>query len=353
MTTKLTKKLNTFLNPLSVDTWTPEGFNVLPHRYKAQNDVLFHAAALIATYGAAGYGVRKLQSIFGDTSDRDKIDKTIKEHARAQTPTLNPDPDINDDEELHFNDNPLIQKKAKDSGAFARPKDKYTDPLADEGDNAYMGAIRAGGLFIPALAAYTAYMYGHKKADDSEDKDKLKDNEKVITKLENIYQKANMQRMLSAKGYSPDEIKETEADMLKTAGDKAWLKELGKKDPSVRQSGDTDGTVMRWLRPASMIAMLGLGTLSYGSYKIGSHYLEEQDPERRKAKKIKQELYKRLASKQPTQLVADFDPKLKAILDKPSKKGPMARIPTAVTPEIESVPQEQAEDNLTELLNTA
>lgn len=351
MATKTTEKLNTFFNPLTTRTWAPEWFTPFGDENYRENKILFHAAALLATYGALGYGARKLQGLYGDDTEKQRIDKAIKSHIESQEPILNPDSDITDDEEIYLKNSPMIKpiEKKADGPKVIKSKPMFKDNTTEREDSmdGVRSAVAMGGLFIPALAAYTAYMYGNKKADEIEDKKELSKQEAVVKKLENIYQKANMERLLSAKGYTPEEIKSEEKNLInKTAGSTETDERLGEL------TGKADSTFMSYLRPAGMLLMLGLGGLAYGSYKIGQHYLEGQDPERKKRQAIKKALEQRLMYKQPTKLIGDFGPKLKSILDKPAKKTEVPRTVNKQEPVLESAPEEETNKNLTDLLNT-
>ena len=333
------KVLNTFVNPLTTATWTPDWFKPLSSKYPEQNAVLFHAAALLATYGALGYGVRAAKSLMPDNEYRQKIQKAIKSNVDADTPLLNPDPDINDDESLPG----IYEKTAGDNTV-----DVTRDVVEAVGDM-YPTALNMGGLFIPALAAYTAYMYGHKKGDEYFDNQALERNEKIINKLENIYEKANMQRLLAAKGKTPAEITELETSMTpiyKTAASETA--ELASSTlPNMTPDISSSDPIVKGAKLIGMLGILGLGGVSYASYKLAQEYLDDQDPEKRKAKAIKKALERELASRKPTALVPDFDPRLGKILNAPADRKKLK-----ASPIVDELPA-MGPGSLADLLNTA
>lgn len=339
---KPAKILNTLLNPVTTETWTPEWFTPLGKDMHKGNAALFHAAAMLATYGTLGYGTRVAQEMMGDRRAKEKVQRAIKSHTQAGTSLMNPDPDITDKEGLDLTQNPYLQKKAN-------------------GFNPTKIAINASGLFLPALAAYTAFLYGNKKADQKFDEDQRLRTEGTINKLENVYQKANFERMLESKGLSPEEVQAKAAELMK-AGEQQPAAEAAKKPEAGSLSDVMDKTagISDYIReqlnintpksegvfdPIWALAVLGLGGVGYGSYKIAKNYLEDQDPEMRRAKMIKKELERHFSSKKPTEIIPDFDPRISDILNRaaPAKEEKPAG------PVIDSVPES---DSLVNTLNT-
>jgi len=344
------KIINTFLNPLGGgNTWTPKWFTPLGDSNPGANATLFHAAAILATYGGLGYGSRIVQEMYRDKGAENKIKRAIKSNVDSSDSLFNPDPDVMDEEDLDTSKNPFLQKNA---GWFGAPT---TAP----------GLVKASSMFLPALAAYTAYMYGNKKADESYDEDARVRNERTIKKLENLYQKANYERLLSSKGLTPKEVGDQSAQLMnlgkeKPAADKAKKKPAGSLGTALeKQAGwPTTDNIREYLNiptdsdssafdPLWALAVLGLGGIGYGSYKVSKNYLEDQDPEMRRAKMIKKELERHFENKKPTEIIPDLDPRVSAILNRTTDKKEKPKGP--VTPTLDSVPPS---DSMVDLLNT-
>ena len=317
--------INTLVNPITLDTYTPSWFTPLGRQNHGANSALFHAAALLATYGTAGYGTRFVQEAFKSKDADKQIEKAIKSSVEANTALMNPDPNISDVEGVKASDNPFIAKKASEKEAMW-PFDGPTIPVS---------VLNASGYLIPALTAYTAYMYGNTTADKQLDDAEKARMEKDIKKLENIYQKANMERLLLAKGMTPDEIKAKTKELAypakpasaqaqaakKTPGDMSDVmdKEAGWEDTLkriVRLPSDEDRKAPGTFNAMMALAVLGLGSMGYGSYKVTKDFLANRDPAMRRARMIKKELERHFTTKKPTEIVSDFDPRLSDILNK-------------------------------------
>lgn len=302
--------LNTLFNPLTEDTVTPSWFHPLSDvDYRRFNDSLFHAITLLATYGSLGYGYRTLRELTKTDKNKKKLNNLLQSRFRAEKPLFSPDPDVHDVETIKPAASPFLLKKADetvkhvtDSGSAAASSD-YS-PLN------YMG------LYLPALAAYTAFMYGGKKADEQIDKNKEAALDANIKHLNNVYDRVSLEKLLSAKGLSRDEIKRRMATMgmNKTANEK--------EDPQLKKFREAV-TSRKDSMPKSLAAIMFLmmGGLSYGAYKLTSEVLERNDPNTRKYKMLKKEIARREMSRKPVKIIPKLDPRVSAILNKPLEKN--------------------------------
>jgi len=111
MNNKTDKLLNTMLNPLASDTIKPDWFR--PFSSENANKTTAHAIALLATYGAMGYGARELFNMQNEVEDK-KQQKKINDLVNTNDVYASPDNNLNDIEQEEALYTKGLTKKASD-----------------------------------------------------------------------------------------------------------------------------------------------------------------------------------------------------------------------------------------------
>jgi hypothetical protein len=305
--------LNTALNPLAGQA----GFGQMYYPGSDKSGIkptLFHALALLSTYGAGAYLMRGIAHKSKVKSKTDETKKRIASYVNAEMPIVSPDPVRN----------PVQEGKEEMLGTQKMAMDK----------SATVGTDLVSAL-IPVVALVGGFAGGTALADKYYGKKEQQAADKENVDLKDKLDKLNYEKLMAVRNPQPkiDKTAEEKPKPRSQRTAEAWAdnQESGKTLP---------GLVLA-------LAGLGVGGITLGSAYFSKKYFDDRDESRERLKAVEKVLAQRAAveSEQAPVVIPQIPEKYESALnvggstgspskvssyssvDSPGRKKPLPKLP--------------------------